>query len=178
MLFRSSLYQEMDYHDHINYLTAINNWSMLTAALPQLNNITRGNHCEGLERSPSGNGQSSVQELDVLLNILKQRTIKFPGAKSIVHRLEQLKHGVLSQHHVPNLPTVAAERHAEPALLSRAVVSNVHDLFPFPKALSPRLQLLDAIEAESAADTFFDNYPDWAVDNLFGLDDINLPDFV
>ncbi|KEF57580.1 uncharacterized protein A1O9_05498 [Exophiala aquamarina CBS 119918] len=168
------LYQDMDCRDHINYLTAINNWYLMTAAIPQLNNIARENRGEGFQTEPRRNKPSSLQDLDILLDILKQRTVKFPGAKSIVNRLEQLKHDVLSQCVDSNLAAVPAERHcSELALLPQGVITNVHDLFPFPKSLSPRLQLLDAIEAESATNVFFDGYPDWSLDNLFSLDDIN-----
>ncbi|KFY28806.1 hypothetical protein V491_00275 [Pseudogymnoascus sp. VKM F-3775] len=173
------LYQEMDYHDDINYLTAINNWSMMAASLPQLDNIPRENHGINAQGNVSNHGPSSLEELDTLLDILRQRGVKFPGSKSIVSKIEHLKLEALSQHNDPSPPTSGparrhlSESHPEPHL----TVLRVHELFPFPKTLSSRLELLDAIEAEDAIDGFLSNYADWSIGNMFGFDDIDLLDY-
>ncbi|PVH72078.1 hypothetical protein DL98DRAFT_577020 [Cadophora sp. DSE1049] len=174
------VYQEMDYHDDINYLTAINNWSMMAASLPQLANIPRELQAIDAGEKHSNRGPSSLEELDTLLGILRQRSFKFPGSKAIVNRIEHLKLEVLSQHHDPSSTSFGAapRQLSEPTVATYSTVLKVHELFPFPKSLCPRLELLDAIEAEAIVDGFFDNYTDWPMENMLGFDDINVLDFV
>ncbi|OQV03093.1 Fungal specific transcription factor domain-containing protein [Cladophialophora immunda] len=185
-----AIYQEIDYRDHMNYLTAINNWSMMAASVAQLNNISRESQVVSAEAVASGDPcgrSSSLQELDALIDIIKQRRVKFPGARAIVHRVEQLRQEVLSprqQNNDSSQPSSArasirpypqSESRLMTASGALAPVSNVREFFPFPKSLTPRLELLDAIEEESLAETFFNNSPDWFdTENLFGFDDINL----
>jgi hypothetical protein len=174
-----ALYQEMDYHDDINYLTAINNWSMMAASLPQLDNIPRENRGIDAPGNSSDHRPSSLEELDTLVDILRQRGFKFPGSKAIVSKIEHLKLEVLSQHNDPSsASSISAHRNmSEPNPEPHLTVLRVHELFPFPKTLSPRLELLDAIEAEDLVDGFFNNYVDWPIANIFGFDDIDLLDY-
>ena len=172
-----ALYQQMDYRDDINYLTAINNWSMMAASLAQLKNLSPQNLGANMVENPSGQSASSLEELETVVQILRQRTSKFPGANALIHRVERLKEEIFSQCNNLSSPSAlgsgAASRNlANPTQTTYATVSNMHELFPFPKSLTPRLELLDALETEILMDGYIDPYPEWTMDTILGFDDV------
>ena len=165
----------------------------MAASLAQLNNISREMQEPGATTEEGASGRntgalSSLQELDSLLDILRERTLKFPGARCIVHRVERLKQEVLAHrydsnrnHHQSSSASTRQHSVSEPRLMTAPYVtvpiSDLYGLFPFPKRLTPRLELLDDIEAESLADALVDGCPDWIdMDNIFSFDDINPSD--
>jgi len=162
------LYQEMDYRDDITYLTAISNWTMMVASLPQLNFLGRENFNVNIGDNASPSDALSLEELDILIDILTQRVVKNPGAKVIIDRIQHIKREP-SSHPSPGLGSVA--RHPTPSTYVN--IPNVHDLFPFPKELSPRMELLYTMPEEDLSTGLFDNYADWQMESLFSLDDIN-----
>ncbi|OJJ57302.1 hypothetical protein ASPSYDRAFT_90599 [Aspergillus sydowii CBS 593.65] len=166
------LYQEMDYRDDINYLMAINNWSMMVASLPQLYNI-RENYKTRARDIESGADALPWEELDVLLEILTQRTLKFPGAQAIVERIVRMKSEILS-HGTSTQPLSGIGYESEFQSVSNwrtyLTVPGVYELFPFSKALTPRMELLSKITIDDVANRLPENFPDWSIENLLNLD--------
>jgi len=162
------LYQEMDYRDEVTHLGAINNWTMMVASLPQLNSLGRENLNVNIGENTSPSNALSLEELDILMEILTQRTVKYPGAKAIIDRIQHFKREPPS-HPLPGLGD--ATRH--PSASTYVPIPNVHDLFPFPKALSPRMELLYTMPEEDLSTRLFESYPDWQMEYLFSVDDIS-----
>ncbi|OJD11896.1 hypothetical protein AJ78_07426 [Emergomyces pasteurianus Ep9510] len=169
------LYQEMDYRDDINYLMAISNWSMMVASLPQLNNLWSENNS-----NPEPIRDSlSLEELNILLEILDQRTVKFPGSKAILDKVSRIKTIILScgPSSIPlsNLPQPDLPDNANdpwsPSWGNYATIPSVHEMFPFPKELSPRLDLLSTMEADEFLNGVFDHFTDWSFENFLNLED-------
>ncbi|KAL4894138.1 fungal-specific transcription factor domain-containing protein [Aspergillus ambiguus] len=159
------LYQEMDFRDDINYLAAINNWSMMVASLPQLHDIRREsqtnvNAGDGAPDKNTSIDPLSLEELDIILEILTQRTVKFPGANAIVERILRLKSEALctngSTHPLPELDDI----HGDPQN---------------PNWRTPRMELLSTLEAEESTNGLFDSLSTWSVENLLSLDDFFNP---
>ncbi|KLJ10483.1 hypothetical protein EMPG_14137 [Blastomyces silverae] len=171
------LYQEMGYRDDINYLMAISNWSMMVASLPQLNNLWSENN-SNTEPIPDS---LSLEELDILLEILDQRIVKFPGSKTILDKVSRIKTIILScgPSSIPlsNLPLPDLPDNAnDPWPLgwgNYTTIHNVHEMFPFPKELSPRMDLLSTMEADEFSNNVFEHFTDWSFENFLDLEDFN-----
>ncbi|KAJ5620175.1 hypothetical protein N7510_004159 [Penicillium lagena] len=170
------LYQEMDYRDDINYLMSINNWSMMVASLPQLSSLRN----ESLGINPGDKDwrpdSQSLEELDILLEILTQRILKFPGAKAIVERILRCKAEILSHGRSINpVPGLEDPGRAswDPTWRAYITVPRVYELFPFKKELSPRMELLSNTETDDFANRLFENCTDWSIENLLSLDSLN-----
>jgi len=140
----------------------------MVASLPQLNFLGRENFNVNIGDNASPSDALSLEELDILIDILTQRVVKNPGAKVIIDRIQHIKREP-SSHPSPGLGSVA--RHPTPSTYVN--IPNVHDLFPFPKELSPRMELLYTMPEEDLSTGLFDNYADWQMESLFSLDDIN-----
>lgn len=124
------LYQEMDFRDDINYLLAMNNWYLMLAAVPQLN-FNVGAHA---------NDATCNEELDILSSVLRQRIIKFPGCLAIVETVEKFR----SQHASHSPETTASGIRRDPERSAEYIsIPAVQELFPFPKSMCPRMELLD-----------------------------------
>ena len=120
------LYQEMDFRDDINYLLAINNWYLMVTSVPQLNyNI--GAH---------ENDAICNEEIDLLLSILEQRTIKFPGVNAIIETIKRFR----SQ---GSFRTPQGAINTANGGIEYISIPAVQQLFPFPKSMCPRMDLLD-----------------------------------
>ncbi|KAK2732331.1 hypothetical protein FQN57_002947 [Myotisia sp. PD_48] len=171
------LYQQMDYRDDINYLIAISNWSMMVASLPQLNNLWPENN-SNTEPIPDS---LSLEELDILLEILDQRTIKFPGSKFILDKVSRTKTTILSCG-PSSLPLSSLPPHDLPENNNNpwpsswgnyTTIPNVHEMFPFPKELSPRMNLLSTMETDEFPNGVFEHFTDWSFENFLNLEDFN-----
>ncbi|OAX79442.1 hypothetical protein ACJ72_06239 [Emergomyces africanus] len=174
------LYQEMDYRDDINYLMAISNWSMMVASLPQLNNLSSETNSN---REPIPDSLS-LEELDILLEILDQRTAKFPGSKAILEKVSRIKTMILScgpssiplsNLTPPDLPDTAKDPWS-PSWGNYVTIPSVHEIFPFPKELSPRMDLLstmEAVEADEFLNGVFEHFTDWSFENFLNLEYFN-----
>jgi hypothetical protein len=166
----------MDYRDDINYLMSINNWSMMVASLPQLSSL--GNESLGINPGDKywRPDPLSLEELDILLEILTQRILKFPGAKALVERILRYKAEILSHGGSLNpLPGLEDTSRAswDPAWRTYTTVPRVYELFPFEKELSPRMELLSMMETEDFASGPFESFTDWSIENLLNLDSLN-----
>lgn len=124
------LYQEMDFRDDINYLLAMNNWYLMLASVPQLN-FNVGAHA---------NDATCNEELDILASVLRQRIIKFPGCLAIVETVEKFR----AQHASHSPETTASGIRRDPERSAEYIlIPAVQELFPFPKSMCPRMELLD-----------------------------------
>lgn len=166
------LYQEMDYRDDINYLMPINNWSMMVASLPQLSNLRHDNNTV-ITAEPDTVDPISLEELDILLEIMAERTIKFPGAGAVLEKIrrfrtEIISHGVSSNTifglHEPSKPS-----HEE----TYTTIPRIHELFPFQREISPRMDLLYTMETDEFSSGLFENFTDWSTENFFNFEDFN-----
>ncbi|KAJ5408399.1 hypothetical protein N7509_002282 [Penicillium cosmopolitanum] len=170
------LYQEMDYRDDINYLMPINNWSMMVASLPQLSSLRHENNTVTIAEHDTGIDPLSLEELDILLEIMAERTIKFPGAGAVLEKIrrfrtEIISHGASSNalfglHEPSKYPWSSNER-------TYATIPRIHELFPFQKEISPRMDLLYTMETDEFPSGLFENFTDWSIENFFNLDDFN-----
>ncbi|KAJ5832574.1 hypothetical protein N7474_000885 [Penicillium riverlandense] len=170
------LYQEMDYRDDINYLMSVNNWSMMVASLPQLSSLRNENLGINSGDKDWPPDPLSLEELDILLEILTQRILKFPGAKAIVERILRCKAEVLSHGGLLN-PLTGLEDTSraswDPTWRTYTTVPRVYELFPFKKELSPRMELLSTMETEDFTNGLFESFTDWSIENLLNLDILN-----
>ena len=169
------LYQEMDYRDDINYLMSISNWSMMVAALPQLSSMSNENVTINLGDENQRPDPLALEELDILLGVLTQRTLKFPGARAIVERILRCKAEILSHGSLNPLPGLADTRRAswDPIWREYTTMPRVHELFPFDQQLSPRIELLSTMETDNSTNGLFEGFTDWSIDNLLNLDTLN-----
>lgn len=171
------LYQEMDYRDDINYLMAISNWSIMVASLPQLNNLWSENNSSNQPIPDS----LALEELDILLEILDQRTAKFPGSRAIHDKVSKIRTIILScgPSSIPlsTRPTLDLPDHATdpwpPNWGNYTTIPSVHEMFPFPKDLSPRLELLSSMEADEFSNSVFEHFTDWSFENFLNVEDLN-----
>lgn len=173
------LYQELDYRDHVNYLMAINNWSMMIVSLPQLNSVAgRAPPKEANEDSSSVH----MQELDVLMDIISHRTLKFPGAAAMVERLTSLREQALAGVGIAELggetgePTSVSgvtertDGHAESCM----TIPRVYDYFPFPESLAPKMDLLRTLDTvETLGEGELGDLQEWSMDDLFSIQDLD-----
>lgn len=162
------LYREMDYRDDVNYLTAIYNWSMMVVSLPQLNDMARRQHSimieeEGLDPS----GSPSSEELDALLEIVANRTVKFPGAQALVVQLNDLRKQAqlgVTDSVEPGAP--AADNG------SYLTISQIRDFFPFPDSFAPRMELLRTLESEDYLDEL-GGFPEWSFETFMNMENMD-----
>lgn len=168
------LYQEMDYRDHINYLMAINNWSMMTVSLPQLNSLAA--------RVAPKDTTDESHELDVLMEIISHRTLKFPGAAAIVERLTSLRAQALAGVGIaeedvggiqPALTSGGPAGGEDGRAESFVAISRVYDFFPFPDVLTPKLDLLRTIDDGSLGEGELGDFPEWSMVDLFSIQDLD-----
>jgi hypothetical protein len=170
------LYQEMDYRDEINYLMPINNWSMMVASLPQLSSLRHENNAVTSAEHDSGIDPLSLEELDILLEIMAERTIKFPGAGAVLAKIRRFRAEIVSQGVSSNALFGIHEPIKNPwPWNERAYVTipEIPELFPFPKEISPRMDLLYTMEVDEFPTGLFENFTDWSIENFFNLDDFN-----
>ncbi|KAJ5583973.1 hypothetical protein N7450_006637 [Penicillium hetheringtonii] len=172
------LYQEMDYRDDINYLMPINNWSMMVASLPQLSSLCYESNAMTTTNDIPNPDPLSLEELDIMLEIMAERTIKFPGAGAVLAKIKRFKAEILSLGSSSNalFGLHAPSRGSESwSTDERSYVSipGIHELFPFPKELSPRMDLLDTMEADEFSNRIFENFTDWSIESFFDLDGFN-----
>lgn len=158
--------QEMDFRDDVNYLLAINNWAFMVAGLPQINNLRR-RHV--MSEEDAGPDSLTLEELDTLMGILKQRTLKFPGVKTIIGRIESMREEALSS----ETSLDAEDTTGQASNSAPMTVPEPHELFPFNPALSPRMHLLFDVLPPDIEDGIFDTHGEWTIDNLFNLDEFN-----
>lgn len=172
------LYREMDYRDDINYLMPINNWSMMVASLPQLSSLCYESNSTTSSDQPPNPDPLSLEELNILIEIMNERTVKFPGAGAVLEKIKRSKIDILSRGVSPNMllgipgsnKDAWAFNESERTYTS---VSGVHELFPFSKEISPRMDLLFTMEAEEFPSGLFENFTDWSIENFFNLEDFN-----
>ncbi|OQE25184.1 hypothetical protein PENSTE_c006G09677 [Penicillium steckii] len=172
------LYQEMDYRDDINYLMPINNWSMMVASLPQLSSLCYESNSIATTNDIPHPDPLSLEELDIMLEIMAERTIKFPGAGAVLEKIKRFKTEILS---LGSSSNVAFGLHGPSqgsgswSMDERSYVSipGIHELFPFPKELSPRMDLLYTMEADEFSNRLFENITDWSIESFFDLDGFN-----
>ncbi|KAK6386172.1 hypothetical protein LTS17_001747 [Exophiala oligosperma] len=165
------LYEEMNCRDDVNHLWAFHNWYVMVASAPLL-----GSSCETEEER-----DISRQELDILeitLSILRKKWHGAGVVQNTIMRLRRKDSGDC----VP--PT---SRHSASAV----PVHMVHDLFPFPQSLAPRLKMLgqqythsafvlDEVEYQHHLDVdiswVFDEFADSNNPSIFDTNDIFNPE--
>ncbi len=161
------LYQEMDYRDDINYLAAISNWSMMVVCLPQLNEMARRQRSIAATEESSDADFESLQELDTLLGIIENRTVKFPGAQALILQLNDLrKQAQLGAMDSVEQPVPAADAGTYLA------VHQMRDFFPFPDKFAPRMALLQTLETDEYLNDL-GVFPEWSFETLMNMENMD-----
>lgn len=161
------LYQEMDYRDDINYLVAISNWSMMVVSLPQLNETARQQHSITMAEERPLHGYTSLQELDILLGIIENRTVKYPGAQALVLQLNDLRKQAQQEILDPVETPVPTTQDG-----SYLTIHQIRDFFPFPENFAPCMGLLQALETDEQLDEL-GRFTEWTFETLMNMENLD-----
>ncbi|KIW31829.1 uncharacterized protein PV07_03422 [Cladophialophora immunda] len=130
----AQLYEEMRFRDDVNFLMSPNNWYLMVACVPQIH------YAEG-EYDQDG---VCARELNILIRILQEMCLKWPGAKNILDTVLRLsasgEGSTLMTQLLARRPAVDQDQAGR---TPGATVGDAHGLFPFPPSMCPRMNLLD-----------------------------------
>ncbi|KAJ5414669.1 hypothetical protein N7509_001296 [Penicillium cosmopolitanum] len=112
------LYDEIDDHDEINYLTPVHNWSLMVGCIPQIHRL-------GDIGLLSEEHDLCNTELEIFVTALRCMRLKWPPANNILSTLDRLR---TSKFH-PMLPE-------DQSKVARPLVV-LEGLFPFPRTCVP-----------------------------------------
>lgn len=157
------LYDEIDDHDEINYLTPVHNWSLMVACIPQIHRLG------DIEVLP-GEHDLCNTELEIFVTALRCMRLKWPPANNILSTLDRLH--TYKSHAIPH------ETPSKP-IRPRVVLQG---LFPFPENMCPRMAMVDPqpqsvkqnIGIQGVTTPLPDGSMDWIFDE-FNLDYLELP---
>lgn len=162
------LYQEIDDHDEINYLTPIHNWSLMVGCIPQIHRSIM---------FPEEHDLCST-ELDTFVTALRCMSLKWPPANNILTTIDRLRTAKIDpKTHI----SAEGERKAYSLPTSyESPVPILTSLFPFPEDMCPRMTLV--YSDSGASNTIIENTitpaaqctMDWIFDE-FDLDHLDMP---
>ncbi|KAJ5761064.1 hypothetical protein N7520_008220 [Penicillium odoratum] len=139
----SHLYEEIIFRDEINYMMPLNNWFLMVACAPQ---IQQSSTCQGKDTL-------CTEELKKLMTALRYMNLKWPPARillAIIERLAAKSHQEMNS--LGQTPDSSLHMDSLSETWSRILPhSDLRALFPFPTSLSPRIQHPD-VGSEDTAD--------------------------
>ncbi|KAJ5644599.1 hypothetical protein N7507_010610 [Penicillium longicatenatum] len=137
----SHLFEELNFRDEINYLMPLNNWFLMVACAPQ---IQQNAACQGKDKL-------CTEELNKLIAALRHMHLKWPPVRILLGIIERL---VIRSHQEIN-----SLSHVSSFLLDSDYIgdtwtrliphADLRSLFPFPSSLSPRIQHVEVGSEEN-----------------------------
>jgi hypothetical protein len=152
------LYEEINLRDEINYLMPINNWFLMVGCAPQVHH----------NATSSGTDQLCVEELHILMDALNYMGLKWPPARTLLGIIERLTtidstrpatFGQTTTTYQDNERVAETWPHRKSSDLLNA-------LFPFPRSLSPRMELIDSNMEDLSEQFAFERLADFGSDEL------------
>jgi hypothetical protein len=154
------LYDQIDDHDEINYLTPVHNWSLMVGCIPQIHRLG------DIELFP-GEHDLCKTELEIFVTALRCMRLKWPPANNILSTVDRLRTSNLHPI-IPDSPKITRPR------------GILEGLFPFPEDMCPRMQIVNQYSAEKSTQVqgvvapTLDGSMDWIFEE-FNLDYLDLP---
>lgn len=138
----AQLYEEMDFRDDVNFLMSPNNWYLMVACVPQIH------YAEG----EYDQDRLCARDLNILIAILQQMCLKWPGARNILDTVLRLS--TSSDGSTPTTQLLDRRSAIDENQVRRTLgtsVGDAHSLFPFPSSMCLRMNLLDRAANPSEA---------------------------
>ncbi|KAH8650557.1 fungal-specific transcription factor domain-containing protein [Tricladium varicosporioides] len=135
------LYEEILYHEDVNFLLPIHGWMILVAAVPQIYSVTKfPNQKETCE-----------EELGILISVLSELHNKYPSAGPVLKKIATFRQKGITFSGLDNTTTnECIGSTAQNLAHSDEFFNNIDALFPFPDCFSPKLKLLRPDTSEAS----------------------------